>query len=128
MTTASTALLPRADHATATPARAHLIDNADSLLTDDGHWGDERWGDVIDALTEQPNGLTRLILTSRRVPARTHGVRVEAVGTLSADESLLLARELPNLNALARGETPGIDRHTARRLAHRTFPMSPRPS
>lgn len=101
-----------------------VIDNADSLLTDDGCWGDERWGDVIDALAGQPDGLTRLILTSRRVPARIHGLRVEAVGMLSADESLLLAREFPNFNALARGETRGMERRTARRLARRTFQIA----
>jgi hypothetical protein len=98
-----------------------VIDNADSLLNGDGDWGDERWGEVIDALTQQPDGLTRVILTSRHVPARRHGLRVEAVGTLSVEESLLLARELPNLNALARGQAPGMDRHTARRVARRAF-------
>ena len=98
-----------------------VIDNAESLITDDGHWRDERWGGVIDALTAQPAGLGRLILTSRRVPTCIPGLRAEAVGTLSADESLLLARELPNLNALARGESPGIERHVARRLARRTL-------
>ena len=98
-----------------------VIDNADSLLTGDGCWRDVRWGDLIDALAGQPNGPNRLILTSRCVPARVPGLRVEAVGMLSANESLLLARELPNLNALARGETPDMEPYTARRLARRIF-------
>jgi tetratricopeptide (TPR) repeat protein len=39
------------------------------------------------------------------------------VDSLPADEALLLARELPHLRALSRGEIPGIDRKVARRLA-----------
>jgi tetratricopeptide (TPR) repeat protein len=93
-----------------------VIDNAESLLARDGNWRDRRWGGVIGALTAHA-GLGRLILTSRRVPPGLSGAQVEAVGSLSADEALLLARELPRLRALSHGEAPGIDPHVARRLA-----------
>jgi tetratricopeptide (TPR) repeat protein len=71
---------------------------------------------VIAALTGH-DGLGRLIMTSRRVPAGTLPVRVEAVDALTADEALLLARELPHLNNLIYGNLPGIDRSTSRNLA-----------
>ena len=45
------------------------------------------------------------------------GVRVEAVDALSLDEALLLARELPHLRALIRGELAGVEPEVARRLA-----------
>lgn len=92
-----------------------VIDNAESLLTDDGSWRDLQWDRVIGALTAHA-GLGRLILTSRRIPSRLTGLRVEAVGSLSADEALLLVRELPHLRALSHGEAPGIDRNMAQRL------------
>jgi tetratricopeptide (TPR) repeat protein len=93
-----------------------VIDNAESLLTDTGRWCDAQWGKVIAALTGH-DGLGRLIMTSRRVPAGALPVRVEAVDALTADEALLLARELPHLNNLIYGNLPGIDRGTSRNLA-----------
>jgi tetratricopeptide (TPR) repeat protein len=93
-----------------------IIDNAESLLTDGGHWRDDRWGQLTAALTGH-NGLGRIILTSRQVPAGRTGLRVEAVDALSPDEALLLARELPHLKALIYDEMPGIDREVSRRLA-----------
>jgi tetratricopeptide (TPR) repeat protein len=105
-----------------------VIDNAESLLTDGGQWRDERWGQVIGALTAH-RGLGRVIVTSRRVPAETlrvfasdalaetSGPFMESVDALSADEALLLARELPHLRGLINGGLPGIDRDTAQTLA-----------
>jgi tetratricopeptide (TPR) repeat protein len=105
-----------------------IIDNGESLLTSSGQWRDERWGQVIGALTAH-HGLGRVIITSRRIPAEvpgvsasddsagTAGVIVEPVDALSADEALLLARELPHLRALMNGELPGFDRVTAANLA-----------
>ena len=58
-----------------------------------------------------------MVVTSRRVPAALTGLRVEAVDALSADEALLLARELPNLRRLIADELPDIDRDDSRRLA-----------
>jgi hypothetical protein len=48
------------------------------------------------------------------VSAETSGPFVESVDALSADEALLLARELPHLRGLINGDLPGIDRDTAR--------------
>ena len=103
-----------------------VIDNGESLLTESGQWRDERWGQVIGALTAH-RGLGRVIVTSRRVPAETLGVIasddsasgpfMESVDALSADEALLLARELPHLRDLINGDLPGIDRDTAQTLA-----------
>jgi tetratricopeptide (TPR) repeat protein len=93
-----------------------VIDNAESLLTSAGDWRDQQWGQVFGALTSH-SGLGRVILTSRRVPADTRGLRVEAVDALTADEALLLARELPHLRALINNEVPGLDRDTSRNLA-----------
>ena len=100
------------------------LDNAESLLTDSGQWRDERWGHVIGALTGHA-GLGRVIVTSRRQPSSLAGLQVEPVDVLSADEALLLVRELPNLLALGRGEVLGIDRLDTRRLARRAV-ESPR--
>ena len=118
-----TAFLPRL---TELMEQCHLlivIDNAESLRTEDGHWRDEHWGVVIAALTTH-TGPGRLILTSRRSPAGLIGVRVETVDTLSADEALLLTRELPHLDALSRGDIPGIEHHEARRLARRALDIA----
>jgi tetratricopeptide (TPR) repeat protein len=93
-----------------------VIDNAESLLSQDRQWRDERWGKVIGALTTDTR-LGRLVLTSRRVPAGLTRLGTEAVDALSADESLLLTRELPHFRALSHGEIPGIEPHVARRLA-----------
>ena len=61
-------------------------------------------GGVIGALCEHA-GLGRVILTSRRVPVGVTGLQVEAVDALSADEALLLARELPHLQALTKARS-----------------------
>ncbi len=91
-----------------------VIDNAESLLTAGGHWH-EQWGAVTSALTAHA-GPGRLILTSRRAPVGLTGLRVEAVDALSADEALLLARELPDLDALSRGDMLGLERGVAQDL------------
>ncbi|WP_167971665.1 CHAT domain-containing protein [Lentzea indica] len=80
-----------------------VIDNAESLLSADGSWRDERWGMFIAALSGH-SGLSRLVLTSRRTPAGLpSSALVEAVHALSLRESVLLARLLPNLRALMDG-------------------------
>jgi tetratricopeptide (TPR) repeat protein len=95
-----------------------VIDNIESLLTETGTWRDDRWGLMVGALTSH-TGLSRVILTSRQVPAIPTGLRVESVDALSADETLLLVHDLPHLQALGQGKLPGIDRLDARRLALR---------
>jgi len=79
-----------------------VIDNMESLLTAEGKWLDEKWGDFMSALLDH-GGLSRAVLTSRRVPAGLSHVLVENITALSLSESLLLARELPNLRALLDG-------------------------
>ncbi|WP_187280636.1 CHAT domain-containing protein [Microbispora sp. CSR-4] len=113
-----------------------VIDNAESLMSGDGGWQDVRWGQLIAALTTH-TGLGRVIITSRRVlprliPSEAKGIRtvsapepssdairlqIEAVDALSADEALLLARELPRVKALLGGKLPGIGRSRSQRLA-----------
>jgi len=79
-----------------------VIDNMESLMFDDGNWRDEKWGDFMSALVDH-GGLSRAVLTSRRVPAELRNLQKENVTALSLRESLLLARELPNLRALLEG-------------------------
>lgn len=111
-----TAFLPRLTKLMKDKRLLLFIDNAESLLTSAGGWRDQQWGQVFDALTGH-TGLGRVILTSRRVPADTRDLQAEAVDALAADEALLLARELPHLNALINNEVHGLDRDTSRNLA-----------
>ncbi len=112
------AFLPRLTELMKRSRALIIIDNIESLLTETSTWRDDRWGQVIGALRAH-RGLGRVILTSRRVPADPTGLQVLAVDALTADEALLLIRELPNLQALAQGRIPGIDRLAARRLTRR---------
>ncbi len=132
--------LPRLTELMARSRLLIVIDNAESLISEDGAWRDPRWGQVTAALTAHA-GPSRVIVTSRRLPSgltrmqatgapgpRTVPVpvpsaeevirlQVEAVDALSVDEALLLARELPHLQALISRRLPGISRATSRRLA-----------
>lgn len=77
-----------------------VLDNLESLLTDDGQWRDRRWGALIAALAAH-RGHSRLVLTARvRPQGLPAALRVEPVHALPLDEALLLARELPNLGRL----------------------------
>lgn len=76
-----------------------VLDNAETLLTDDGQWRDERWSLLINAMTAH-KGLSRLVITSRVRPVLPDSVVVEAVHALSLREVLLLAREWPCLLTL----------------------------
>ncbi|SFN88966.1 AAA ATPase domain-containing protein [Geodermatophilus obscurus] len=84
-----------------------VLDNLETLLTDHGHWLDPRFGRVVAALTGH-TGASRVVLTSRTVPAGLDPERVVVlpVHALSRDEALLLARELPHLQALAHDTEP----------------------
>lgn len=100
-----------------------VVDNAESLLTEQGAWRDERWGLLITAMTNH-RGLSRLVLTSRTpIAGLAPSVLVEAVHGLSLRESVLLARELPNLSALidAQSLPAGLDAEQARGLAARVL-------
>ncbi|MDQ2882564.1 MAG: CHAT domain-containing protein [Actinomycetota bacterium] len=82
-----------------------VLDNLETLLTPDGQWRDPRWAPLMDALTSH-DGESRVILTSRITPAGLDPNRVlmRPVHALSRDESVLLARELPNLRTLLHAE------------------------
>ncbi|MDQ2788831.1 MAG: ATP-binding protein [Actinomycetota bacterium] len=82
-----------------------VLDNLETLLTPDGQWRDPRWAPLMDALTSH-DGESRVILTSRINPAGLDPNRVlmRPVHALSRDESVLLARELPNLRTLLHAE------------------------
>ncbi|MGH3853032.1 MAG: hypothetical protein ACRDR6_05950 [Pseudonocardiaceae bacterium] len=83
-----------------------VLDNLETLLTPEGQWRDPRWAPLMDALTSH-DCESRVILTSRILPAGldANRVLVRPVHALSRDESVLLARELPNLRALLHAET-----------------------
>ena len=82
-----------------------FIDGIEGLLTTDGHWQDDMWQLVINALLDD-NRASRLVLTSRRRPTALHDrLRVIEVPPLSPEEGLLLARQLPHLGAVLRGRT-----------------------
>ncbi len=79
-----------------------VLDNLETLLTDSDAWRDPLWGEVVAALLAH-DGPSRVVLTSRRVPAdlEKHAkVQLEPIHALSFAESVLLARELPNLKRL----------------------------
>ncbi|HWQ14173.1 MAG TPA: hypothetical protein VNL77_15345 [Roseiflexaceae bacterium] len=86
-----------------------VLDNLETLLTEAGAWRDPLWGEVVAALLTH-NGLSRVVLTSRRAPADLADhprLQVEAIHALSFAESVLLARELPRLRALF-GDEAGL--------------------
>ena len=101
-----------------------VVDNIESLLTESGQWRDARWAAVVAAMTGH-GGLGRVVLTSRRTPHDLDGrVRALAVDALSADEALLLARELPHLSTLMDGNLAGIGPDVARQLAVRVLEVA----
>lgn len=86
-----------------------VLDNLETLLTPDGQWREPRWAPLISALTGH-DGESRVILTSQILPAGLDADRVliRPVYALSRDESLLLARELPNLRELLHSEAEPV--------------------
>ena len=93
-----------------------VLDNLETLLTDSDHWRDPLWGEVVAALLAH-DGPSRVVLTSRRVPAdlaKHPKVQVEPIHALSFAESVLLARELPNLKRL-------FDDEAGRKLLQQTL-------
>jgi len=86
-----------------------VLDNLETLLTPEGGWRDPRWVSLMDALIGH-DGESRMILTSRNLPAGLdpNRVLIRPVHALSRDESVLLARELPNLRTLLHSETESV--------------------
>ncbi len=99
-------ILPRLKALLEQNALLLVLDNLEHLLTDAGDWRDPLWGAVIATLAGH-TGLSRVVLTSRRLPrdlqpggALAEQMLAEAIHALSLAESVLLARELPHLGAL----------------------------
>jgi hypothetical protein len=78
-----------------------VLDNIDTLLSGNASWRDPMWRMLAESLLSH-GGLSRVVLTSRVTPAGIDPsiVAVLPVHSLSAAESVLLARELPHLGAL----------------------------
>ncbi len=100
-----------------------VLDNLESLLTKEGKWHDERWGSLIAALLAQ-DGQSRVILTSRIKPVEIYENRlqIEPIHAMTLDESLLLAREMPNLGNLLLGRS-AIAEDKGRLLVNRTLKL-----
>lgn len=88
-----------------------VLDNIEGLLTSSGDWRDPRWGDLLNVLLGH-NGLSRLVLTSRRLPttlANHPHLQSDTIHALSFPESIILARQLPNLKELFK-DAPGREK------------------
>ncbi|MEV8437856.1 CHAT domain-containing protein [Actinosynnema sp. NPDC051121] len=103
-----------------------VLDNLETLLSRSGAWRDPLWAALVEALTGH-GGLSRVVLTSRVVPQGldTDAVEVLPTHALSLAESILLARELPNLRAMLHQDSgperdAGVaaDRQLARAVIH----------
>ncbi len=84
-----------------------VLDNMESLLTSSNQWRDAKWEGLLGVLLTH-RGTSRVVLTSRRVPAtlKEHSaLKRISIHALSLSESILLARELPNLGVLFDSET-----------------------
>lgn len=101
-----------------------VLDDIESLLTEDGEWADERWAVLVAALTGH-RGRSRVVITSRVLPAGLPGtMSVERLGPLSVHEAVLLARELPRLRACIDGTVPDLTVDQAHDLAARTITLA----
>ncbi|HEY3561977.1 MAG TPA: CHAT domain-containing protein [Kribbella sp.] len=90
-----------------------VVDGIDPLLDDNHDWRDGRW---LDALTEHERS-DRVILTCRSTPrVLPPGLRIEPIGLLTQDESMLMTRELPNFARLLNGDASTRARRHARTL------------
>ncbi|MFC2142141.1 CHAT domain-containing protein [Acidobacteriota bacterium] len=87
-----------------------VLDNLETMLTDDNQWRDPMWSELIATLLGH-RGPSRVVLTSQRQPKdlvdhpRLQG---EAIHSLRFANSVLLARELPNLKRLFH-DAAGLD-------------------
>ncbi|HEX6522089.1 MAG TPA: CHAT domain-containing protein [Streptosporangiaceae bacterium] len=110
------AFLPRLRQVMADNAVLLVLDNLETLLTAEGTWRDPFWPPLIAALSGH-DGESRLILTSRIPPVGLASEMLTLpVHALSLDESVTLARELPNLRALLYSHAGDRDRDRVRRI------------
>ncbi|MEO3744701.1 CHAT domain-containing protein [Plantactinospora sp. B5E13] len=97
-----------------------VLDNLETLLSESRTWRDPNWTPLVETLLGH-GGLSRVVLTSRVVPAGLDGTdRLLRLPThaLTLAESVLLARELPHLGRLLH-EEPVPDRSAAEVAADR---------
>lgn len=106
-----------------------VLDNIDTLLSGNASWRDPMWRMLTESLLSH-GGLSRVVLTSRVAPTSIDPgiVAVLPTHSLSAAESVLLARELPHLGALL-GDVPTAERAAApsgtdRQLVRRVLNMA----
>jgi tetratricopeptide (TPR) repeat protein len=119
--------LPRLSALLREEALLLVLDNLETLLSDARAWRDPLFGLLLDGLTGH-GGLSRVVLTSRVAPADGRLDRLLQLPThaLSLTESVLLARELPNLARLLHDEPApersatqiSTDRDLARQVLH----------
>jgi len=115
------AWLPRLTSLLARNAVLIALDNVESLLSHSGQWLDPRWAALVHALLT-PGGLSRLVLTSRVVPADLpDSAEVIAVHALARDEAVLLAMEMPNLRRLLDGGAGGMAKDDQRMLVRQVL-------
>lgn len=79
-----------------------VIDNLDVLLSEADTWRDDAWGPLLTTLLNH-GGHSRLVLTSRRIPAdlaKNSALLRLPITALSLGETVLLLRELPHTAAL----------------------------
>lgn len=81
-----------------------VVDGIERLLSDAGTWRNKWWSWVRDALAGH-QGLSRVVLTSRRAPEPGPGLVTVEVPPLTPTESVLLARQLPALGRILRGRS-----------------------
>jgi hypothetical protein len=106
--------LPRFKAVLAEQAVLIVLDNLESLLSENDTWRDPQFGAVVEALLTH-NGLSRTILTSQQIPSKLPAtVVVEPIHALPLAEAALLMSQPPRLFRLFHG-TPS-DRSLGRRL------------
>ena len=110
-----TAFLPKLTELMERKAILILLDGIDELLTSDGYWRDPSWEKVVAALLNH-RGFSRLVLSGRQPPKfAPDGLVIAQLDPLTAQESVLFARQLPTLGSLIRGSTD-VPIQTARLL------------
>jgi len=115
--------LPRITAALERNAVLIVIDNIETLLTEEGRWRDERWSLLIGSLLSM-NGLSRVVMTSRIRPGDVpDAVENIAVNALPLSEAVLLVRQLPHLSRLLTGEANGVSAADGRHLLRRTLEL-----
>ena len=96
------AFLPRLRQAMVNSGILLVLDNLETLLTPEGGWRDPRWKPLISALTSH-DGESRVILTSRTVPAELSTGTVRLPVGDDADEGARVSRDADGRGAASGG-------------------------